>query len=332
MQTVKCRFFSLTHAIILTTVICLFTVAPVLASGEATPAKNILNVDIRTLTAQVGGSDTTARTSAMALLKAGGQSTMPDLLRIGRDGTVVERRGAIIAMASLPLAPLGTDEFITALSDEDVAIRSLAAHALAIVGPSAARQTAQLLGSENQNARSAAAYALKLMGKYSVPALIETLSSNDVFARSKAAWLLGRMGKAATPAIPPLVAALQSDDTRVMHIVAEAIDLIGANPAIVFQQLTLIGHTPDCPVRRIGTNAAPTLVRLLSRPGTMLAQLAFRALSEIGTDAQPALLEAIRNGSPSQRTAAALLLVDIDPDMVLTLPEDLRTSLAGATR
>jgi hypothetical protein len=50
----------------------------------------------------------------------------------------------------------------------------------------------------------------------------------------------------------------------------------------------------------------------------------------IGQEAAPALRRAVETGTPSQRTGAALLLSDIDPDSVLTLPDDLRLSLSGA--
>jgi len=55
-------------------------------------------------------------------------------------------------------------------------------------------------------------------------------------------------------------------------------------------------------------------------------------LGQIGKDAEPALLEILKTGNASQQTASALLLSEIDPDIVQALPDDLRESLAGAKR
>ncbi|WP_319469586.1 HEAT repeat domain-containing protein [uncultured Pseudodesulfovibrio sp.] len=328
MDTIKRHFPAVcrTAAVIL----CLLTAAPAWCADAS--GQKLLNDDILALAGKLGCKDKATRTAALARLRQKGQSAMSGLMNIPDDAPVSRRRGAIIGMASLPLAELGTNRYISALADEDTAVRSLAAHALAIVGPSAAPETAAQLGSSDPKVRGAAAYALKLMGKHSVPALVGILSSEDMYARSKAAWLLGRMGHEALPAVPALIAALEGGDARVMHVVAEAVDLIGADPGLVFQHLILIGVRPGCPKARIGSQATPTLVRLLSRPGTPLGQTAFHALAAIGPPAKAALLEAVKTGSPSQRTASALLLVDMDPDMALILPDDLRSSLAGAKR
>ena len=123
------------------------------------------------------------------------------------------------------------------------------------------------------------------------------------------------------------------NDTRVTHVVAEAIDLIGADPGLLYQELSLLDFKAGgFPLKRIGGEAASTLAILLARPGTPIAQAAMYTLGQIGKDAEPALLEILKTGNASQQTASALLLSEIDPDIVQALPDDLRESLAGAKR
>jgi len=286
------------------------------------------------IAAHLASKDKSIRAEAAVDLKGYGQSAMPFLIGIREYGSPAQRRGAIIGMALLPIPALATDQLIDALGDDDPTSRSFAAHSLALIGSMAApQQLAAQLSCEDRYTRDAAAYALELMGRKSIPALIETLASDDAFAKSKAAWLLGRMGNKAQSAIPSLIRALDSDDDRVMHVIAEAIDLIGPDPGIAYYHLMLLHSEPGgFPLPRIGREASPVLVRLLMRPGTPLGQLAFRALANIGEIASPALMDALHSGTPSQRTAAALLLVEIDPDVAHTLPDELRRSLAGAKR
>ncbi len=288
---------------------------------------------IGAIAANLADKDEAVRKKSMRQLMVYGQAAMPFLIGIREYGSLSQRRGAIVGMALLPIPALATDHLMLALGDDDVATRSLAAHSLALIGAPAAPGLTQALSNDYQTIRDAAAYSLKLMGKESVSALANALATNDIFARSKAAWLLGGMGKDATPAIPALIRALNCTDIRVMHVVAEAIDLIGPDPALAYHHLIQLGSKPGTlPLHRLGRDAAPVLVQLLNRPGTPLGQIAFHTLGTIGEDAKPALMEVLANGSPSQRTASALLLVEIDPAMVYTLPDDVRSSLAGAKR
>jgi HEAT repeat protein len=304
--------------------LCLLILA---APGLAAPALD----QIPALAGTLGGTDPAARNEAAARIRAMGLPAMAGLAATMRTGSAAERRGAALGLGLLPAPELAGDALLAALADPDMAVRSMAAHAAAMAGPPLAPRLVGLLNDPDARTRDAAAYALSLMGARSVPALAHGLTAADPFARSKAAWMLGHMGDAALPAVPALVRALDIDDPRVVHVVAEAIDLIGPQPALVWHHLMLLGARPTgFPLARMGTGAAPVLVRLLDRPGTPLAQTAFRALMAIGPEAAPALRRAVETGTPSQRTGAALLLSDIDPDSVLTLPDDLRLSLSGA--
>ena len=289
--------------------------------------------DHRDLIARLADKERTVRITAAFELRMFGQSAQPFLTAACSDLDPVQRRGGVVGLALLPAPSFAMDTLFRALSDPDMGTRSMAAHGLALIGTPAANELAGKLTVDDQWTRDAAAFGLKMMGSKAIPALTTILSTNDDYTRSKAAWLLGRMGQDAMSAVPALIHALDTQDERAMHVVAEAIDLIGPDPAVAaFHLIQINDTTVGCPARRIGAQAAPTLIRLLSRPGTPLAQVAFRTLATIGTGAKPALRKAIAAGSQGQRIAAALLLVEIDPDEVFALPEDVRNALASVPR
>lgn len=302
-----------------------------LAANPAAASKDAA-ADIRELTPLLVDENPSIRTIGADTLKLFGQTAMIPLCDIYKNGNEQERRGAIMGLALLPYPALAMDVLISALNDDDIPTRSLAAHGLAHTGSYGATKLVAQLNHANDHIRGGTAYALSLMGKKGVPALTDALSSKDIFVRAKSAWLLGRMGQNAMSATPALVAALKSDDIRVMHVVAEAIDLIGPEPAVLLHHLILLDARLGCPSLRLGKEGAPTLVQLLSRPGTPLGQVAFRALAMIGHDAEHPLRESLASGNPSEQTGAALLLMKIDPDIIHTLPESIRASLTGATQ
>lgn len=320
------------HIVRMGTLPCLCFIIAMAATMPATAgAASAPQSDISGLATRLVDTDSSVRTSAAFELRTYGQAVLPSLMAIYAHGTTLERRGAMIGLSLLPQPALGMPILLDGLGDMDMTTRSLAAHGLALLGTQAAPWLTARLSAPQLDIRGAAAFALKLMGRASIPALTQGLKSNDIFTRSKAAWLLGRMGHDAKSALPALIRALETDDMRVMHVVAEAIDLIGPDPELTVFHLLQLGSSGNaCPTGRLGKHAAPMLVRLLTRPGTPLAQLAFKTLSLIGSPAVPALRQTIRAGAPGQKIAAALLLVEIDPKAVHTLPEDVRAALAGA--
>lgn len=302
-------------------------------SAEAQEIEQPKAYSTQTLTKMLASGDTIKQHKAQQQLKKIGQPAMPDLIRISQKGPTDQRAGAIIGLALMPIPELTINALVATLADPDIAIRSLAARALVKIGAPAAPSMASLLESKNHNKQIGAGFALSKMKTQAVPALAKTLNTEEPIVRAKAAWILGRMGADARPAIPALIRALNTNDMRLLHIVAEAIDLIGADPAMIAHELILLGAQPSaCPFRldRLGEKAAPTLTTLLGRPGTPMAQISLYTLSTIGNPAEPALLKALKKGNASQRTAAALLLSDMDPPIIRSLPDDLRKSLAGA--
>jgi len=279
----------------------------------------------------LGSADAGERSTGLSALRNCGQAALPGLIEDLNAPETAVRRGAVYGLALLPAPALALEGLLKSFSDPDPTIRFLAAHTLARMGALAAPEVARLLASPEHNVRVAASLCLSRMGPDAVPALAAMLRHDDPPVQAKAAWLLGAMGPEAMPAVPALIRALGTRDMRLVHVVAETLDLIGPDPALVFRQMTLLGSgANNRPFSRLGAAAAPTLVKLLARPGTPMGQMALYTLSRMGAQAEPALRAALATGSDGQKAAAALLLTGIDPDLGHTLPEKLRRSLSGA--
>ncbi|BCS88896.1 HEAT repeat domain-containing protein [Pseudodesulfovibrio sediminis] len=279
----------------------------------------------------LGSKERTDRDKGGELLKAVGQSAMPDLLQALKSPENQQRRGAVFGLALLPIPALTTDGLISALSDKDPVIRRVAALALAKISRYSAKPVARLLADPNNDVRVSAALSLSKMGADAVLPLADMLSNTDPVVVAKAAWLLGILNEQALPATPALVRALEIDDMRVVHVLAETIDQIGPDPAMLHDLLLLLGsERMTCPGSPIGAAAAPTVAKLLARPGTLTAQVALYTLARMGKLAMPALTQIAKTGTPSQQTAAALLLSGLDPKSAKKLPDTVRRSLTGA--
>ena len=307
---------------------CTFLTLALILAAAPSPASEAAQV------ADLLGSPSRAdRAMGVAAIDEFGQGLMSGLEEALRNGDSDTRRGAAIGLSLMPIPALTVESLVVGLGDEDAVVRSLCAHGLGKIGAPASHRTAQLLTHSDNRVRVGAALALTRMGTEALPALIAMLELQDPAVTARTAWLLGVMGRDAIPAVPALIRALETDDMRLLHLVAETIDAIGPDPAVVYHELTLLGRNRvNCPSTRLGKAAAPTLVKLLARPGTPMANVALYTLSRMGETAEPALRLALSTGNPSQRTAAALLITGIDPKLVRTLPEDLRRSLTGAMK
>lgn len=280
----------------------------------------------------LGSTDHADRAQALAALEKQGQALMPGLKGLLGSKDIVERRGAAMGLSLMPIPGLTVESLVLGLGDEDIVVRSLCAHGLGKIGSQAASRVAQLLTHSDNRVRVGAALALSKMGAEAVPALASMLTLQDSDVTARTAWLLGLLGQDAIPAVPALIQALETDDIRVVHVLAETIDAIGPNPAMVHHELTMLGcRRTKGLANRLGKAAAPTLIKLLVRPGTPLAHIAMYTLARMGPAAEPALKRILTTGNLSQRAAAALLLTSIDPGLARTLPKGLRRALTGAT-
>jgi HEAT repeat protein len=115
------------------------------------------------------------------------------------------------------------------LGDRRPDVRTAAAEALVLVGPTAGDVPALVkLTREGAAAKAAAAAALGRVGepaKSAVPRLADLLGDQDSEVRIAAAEALGRIGPAAMPAAPKLREAL--DDPLVAPTARKAMDRIG---------------------------------------------------------------------------------------------------------
>jgi len=77
--------------------------------------------------------------------------------------------------------------------------------------------------------------------------------------------------------------------------------------------------------------AVPPLIRALSDPDSLTAKLASNALTQIGAEAVPALIEVLRTGSRAAQLAAVRTLAEIkDPRAIPALMEIMQTDSAVA--
>jgi len=316
-------------------IFCLCTALLFIVASGTAQARTAAAETGRTEPAQLAdmliAKDAGVRARAVDAVKECGMDFLPGLTAELNSGPAQRRRGAVIGLALLPVPDMTVAPLIHALGDEDVIVRSLAAHALGKAGHIAAEPVAWLLSHSDDRVRVGAALALNKMGEAAVPALTAMITLKDPMVTAKAAWLLGVMGPKAMAAVPTLVRALETDDMRLVHLLAETIDIIGPNPAMLQYELTMLGEDRiACPATQVGAAAAPTLVKLLGRPGTPMAYVALYSLARMGAVAKPALKAVLATGNQNQKTAAALLLTDIDPKLAHTIPEELREALSGA--
>ena len=309
------------HIFLPALLLCLLTAAP---AGASAP-------DPARIAAMLGSQDRAENALGLAALKTCGQSALPGLIRAADDPAAPVRRGAVMGLILQPAPALAQDALLRAMRDPDFTVRYLAAHALARIGSPAASDVAALLGDPDDTVCAAAILSLRSMGPASIPALTRLLERDNPVLQAKAAWILADLGPRAMPAVPALIRALKTGDIRLVHVLAEVLDMIGPDPATVCHEMLLIGtDRTNQPFARLGAQAAPALVNLLARPGTPMAQIALYALARMGDQAEPALRAVLATGTEGQRAVAALLLTGIDPDLARSLPEDLRRSLGGA--
>lgn len=284
--------------------------------------------DADRLAEALGSTNPETRRQALLDLHALGQAALPAAMQALASPDPMARRMSVVVLANLPHPEFALNALTAALGDPDSPTRGLAAAALGQMGSPAANRLAGLLTDASRTKRTAAAFALVRMGADAVPALISQLDTESPEVRADAAWLLGRIGAPAMPAVPAMIRALEHQDARVVHVMAEAIDRIGPPPQLAVHHLLLLGQHEATLGNRLGGRAAPTLIRLLDRPGTPLALESARALTRAGKAAIPSLNAAMHVGKPATRMASALILSAIDPNLVRTIPEDLRQALA----
>jgi HEAT repeat protein len=140
-----------------------------------------------------------------------------------------------MGVAAKPAVPA----LIKALQDDDRQVWAFAVAALAEIGPEAREAIPALIADLARQSRGGrdrdrrqimvrSAYALSRIGTEAVPPLIAALESEDSGARAGAARALGGMGAQAVAAIPALRANFGHGDLSVRQEAIDALALIGA--------------------------------------------------------------------------------------------------------
>jgi HEAT repeat protein len=235
---------------------------------------------------------------------------------------------------------------LTALGDDDKAVRESAAQALGRIGPAAMPTLITNLTDTNAQIRGAAAEALGRFGPTAadaVPALITALSDGDIWGRWNAAQALGQIGRTAADAVPALITALTDADSEVRASAAQALGQIGPTEAEAMPVLITALSDADSEVRasaaqalgRIepaAADAVPALIIVLGDTDKKVRWFAARALGWIGpaaTDAVPALITALNGADGRDRWFAAEALGQIGPATADVVPA-LITALSDA--
>ncbi|HUS63614.1 MAG TPA: HEAT repeat domain-containing protein [Kofleriaceae bacterium] len=214
---------------------------------------------------------------------------------------------------------------MSALGDEDLQVRTLAArslgrHRLA----SAVDRLIALVGDPEPKMRAASAEALGQIGDpRAVPALERALGDAEHEVRAQAVQAIGRMpGPRARAASVALAARLDDDNTAVRQRAAEVLARVGDGRAVI----PLIGRLGD-PSREVRSaaldalgrlgdeRAAPAMIRLLRAEPQQPLEVQSQAVQSLGRlrsrAAVPPLIELLERGHESLRGPAAFALGQI---------------------
>lgn len=154
-------------------------------------------------------------------------------------------------------------------------------------------------------------------------ATMSKLDDADAAVRAQAARDLGSLGPAAAQAVPALAARLADADPQVRAYAAYALGMIGPAAAPVFAKIAERVADDDPHVRREAVKALrrlkvdraqliPVMVRVLESSSTAEVVPAMHAIAEMGPEAVPALVEALKHDEA--RYWACQILAEIGPD------------------
>ena len=186
-----------------------------------------------------------------------GHSTQPTngsltdhITALDDDDTAVRSRAADELSSFGESAAEAVPHLIQALRDDYEPVRLNAAYTLGAIGAPAVPQLIETLGDENAPTRRMAAYALAAVGAPAVSALSEALQHTEDAVRVEASYALAQIGNAAEPAIPALMERTKDDNVEVRRYLAEAFGSLGAIAAPAVPQLTdMVADDDDKQVR-----------------------------------------------------------------------------------
>jgi HEAT repeat protein len=234
------------------------------------------------------------------------------------------------------------------LNDPVRDVRVQAVQALGRIGPEARDGLKGLIAATNDTDKDVRKYAIQSLGKIGaqdpgvVPALVRSLRDPDRDVRSNAVNALELIGPEASTAVPALIDLLQETESEPAYGVPQALGAIGpgaqtAVPALVKAAL----NSPDSDISRrsgealarIGTEALPALIEALENADAGVRARAAAALGHHGEAAQAAvaaLARALSDNDPKVQAAAAIALGNLGlagrealPQLIQALDRDL---------
>lgn len=269
--------------------------------------------------------------AAAALGKIGADAVEPLMMALeGQDNTLRFYAAVALGRVGKPAVP----SLLRAMQGRDTKVRQGAIHALGEVGPDAKAAIPELIGilkNEGGDLASEASHALGKIGKPAVDALVAALKDLDGISLMDAIRALGEAGAEAKSAVPDLRTVLKRGGFLIRIEAANALGKIGpdakeAVPDLINalkDQNEFVREKAATALGRMGPHAKeaiPVLIDLLSvgpqsdytRADVWLA--ASRALGQIGKEAVPLLVEALKSRDADVRKGAARALAGIGLD------------------
>lgn len=245
-----------------------------------------------------------------------------DLIPVLLDNNVEIREQAFQKLQAMDIS-VSLSALIQALRDKDWQIQVVAAYTLGRFGVKAKPAISELnskIKAENADVRFAVAQSLGNIGSEDVvPALTEALQDHDENVRFAAAEALVKLGSDAKAAIPVLMKTLRDGNWFVRSRAANA--FVHLAPQSSSLTPALIEAALSNPLQESPWGGGPEYVEYhLQRQQKIPAVVALDALAEIGAEATPPLIEALKSNDISNPTLALVELGSKPAsDQVITL-------------
>jgi HEAT repeat protein len=259
----------------------------------------------------------------LATFAASATDHVPYLIAALDDEDARIRREAAFALWRIGPGPEAVPSLIDSMRDDD--LRAFAIRTLGNMKPAAVAAVpalVQALEETEGGTRDDVIVALMNMGPAAEPAiagLAELLMADQPLTRQRAAMALGKIGPAAVEAVPLLLDGARHD-RQVRNAAIQALDDIDrADPSMLPElQQALKSDSKQVRmaaallIRRIGPAASPAIPDLVELvrsdpPNDEVVTVAL-ALKWIGVDSIPHLCQAMSDGDPKRRTAAACVI------------------------
>jgi HEAT repeat protein len=235
-----------------------------------------------------------------------------------REDDVFARRGIVTAVARLgPVAPRASAMVLNEKNTSEKPPESKPVD-----------QWVDQLKSPDVTKRIEAFEALRRLGpqaKAAVLPLSEALRDPSPATRWRAAITLGCIGPEAKAAVRQLADALKDDYYPARYYVAFALGEIGLeaktalpalNQALMHEEVEYVRRGIASALSRVGPDAVPGLVEALTNSSASVRQAAILALGQMGPEAKraaPALTEALHDKEGFVRSAAGVAIKRVDP-------------------